>query len=81
LAVADHGVVRGDPVRTAYADSAAVMAALTAVGMDMIEVTAKLEAEGVDKFDVERLGEGDRFGPGVLHFEREGEARSPRVTR
>jgi transaldolase len=52
LAVADHGVVRGDTIRTAYADSAAVMAALTAVGIDMTEVTAKLEAEGVDKFEV-----------------------------
>jgi transaldolase len=52
LAVADHGVVRGDTIRATYADSAAVIAALIAVGIDVTEVTAKLEAEGVDKFEV-----------------------------
>ncbi len=50
--VADHGVVRGDTVRATYADSAAVMAALTAAGIDLTAVTAKLEAEGVEKFEV-----------------------------
>jgi transaldolase len=59
MAVADHGVVRGDTVRAQYADAAAVMAALTAVGVDMDAVDQQLETEGVDKFEaawIELLG-------------------------
>ena len=51
MAAADHGVVRGDSVRAKYADAAAVMAALTAVGVDMDAVDEQLETEGVDKFE------------------------------
>lgn len=51
-AVADHGEIRGDTVRGAYADAAAVMAALAEVGVDLDAVTEQLEAEGVEKFAV-----------------------------
>lgn len=50
-AVADHGVVRGDTVTTAYDDAAARLERLGALGIDIDAVTAQLEAEGVDKFE------------------------------
>lgn len=49
-AVADHGVVAGDRVRPYYADAAAHLAALAAVGIDYDEVIAVLIREGVEKF-------------------------------
>jgi transaldolase len=52
LAMADHGVVHGDTIRREYADAAATMTALAAVGVDMSAVTERLEAEGVEKFEV-----------------------------
>lgn len=52
LAMADHGAVHGDTIRGAYADATAVMAALADVGIDVDEVTVRLEAEGVEKFEV-----------------------------
>lgn len=52
LAVADHGEIRGDTVRGEYADAAAVIAGLAAVGIDMATVADTLEAEGVEKFEV-----------------------------
>lgn len=58
-AVADHGVVRGDTIRGAYADAQAVFAALAEVGIDMDDVVQVLEDEGVEKFEtswVELLG-------------------------
>jgi transaldolase len=50
-AVADHGEVVGDTVRPHYADAAAVMAQLSAVGIDYDDVVDTLELEGVSKFD------------------------------
>lgn len=52
LAVADHGQIRGDTVRGAYEDAAAVFAGLAAVGIDMTAVADRLEVEGVEKFEV-----------------------------
>ena len=49
-AVADHGVFRGDQVRPHYADAAAHLEALAAVGIDYDDVIAVLIREGVDKF-------------------------------
>lgn len=49
-AVADHGVVNGDEVTGAYDESAAALDALADLGIDLDEVTARLEAEGVEKF-------------------------------
>lgn len=50
-AVADHGEIRGDTIRGAYTDAAAVFAALADVGVDMADVVAVLEEEGVEKFE------------------------------
>jgi transaldolase len=48
--VADHGVVRGDTVSGTAADSAAVWAALEAVGIPESDVGRVLEEEGLVKF-------------------------------
>lgn len=48
----DHGVITGDTVTGAYADAKAVLDALAALGVDYDDVTATLEREGVDKFNV-----------------------------
>ena len=50
-AVADHGVVRGDTVRSSYADARQVMADLAQAGIDMDDVVQVLEDEGVEKFE------------------------------
>jgi transaldolase len=50
-AVADHGVVRGDTVRSGYADAADLMSRLAAAGIDMDDVVQVLEDEGVEKFE------------------------------
>jgi len=50
-AVADHGVIRGDTIRGAYADAQAVMTALAETGIDMDDVVQVLEDEGVEKFE------------------------------
>jgi len=49
-AVADHGTVEGDTVVGEYEDAKQVMAALAKVGVDIDDVTALLEKEGVEKF-------------------------------
>lgn len=49
-ATADHGVVGGDTVTGGYAAAQAVLDDLAAVGIDYDDVTAMLEAEGVQKF-------------------------------
>ena len=49
-AVADHGTIEGDTVVGNYDDAKQVMEALAAVGVDIDEVTALLEKEGVEKF-------------------------------
>jgi transaldolase len=48
----DHGVVTGDTVTGEYASAGAVLDALASVGVDYDDVTALLEREGVEKFDV-----------------------------
>lgn len=50
-AVADHGVIRGIPPAVAYTQAAAVFAALQALWIDLEEVYAVLEADGVQKFE------------------------------
>jgi transaldolase len=52
VATADHGVLRGDTVRGTYDEAAAVVRALAGLGVDLDEVTDRLEAEGVEKFAV-----------------------------
>lgn len=51
VAVHDHGVVRGDAVTTTYAQARQVLTDLAAAGIDLAEVTALLESEGVSKFE------------------------------
>jgi len=50
-AVADHGRVRGDAVRGAYDDGRATLEALRTQGVDMDDVTSRLEAQGVEAFE------------------------------
>lgn len=49
-AFADHGEVSGDTVVPAYDDAEATIAAAERVGLDLADVFATLEREGVDKF-------------------------------
>src|SRR6476661_6863867 len=51
-AVVDHADITGDTVTGAYADAAEVLDALEGLGISYAEVTAQLEREGVDKFEV-----------------------------
>jgi len=48
----DHGVIEGDTVTGNYAGAAEVLDALATVGVDYDDVTALLEREGVEKFNV-----------------------------
>ena len=50
-ATADHGEVTGDTVTPFYAEAAEVLDSLERLGISYAEVTAKLEREGVDKFE------------------------------
>jgi len=50
-AVADHGVVRGDMVRAYYDHARATFGQLAGVGIDLADVVAVLEDEGVAKFE------------------------------
>ena len=50
-AVADHGVIRGNTIAGTYGDAAAVFADLAALGIDVDDVFAVLESEGVEKFE------------------------------
>ena len=49
-AVADHGVVRGDLIRTGYAAARNTLDELGRLGIDMFDVAATLEHEGVATF-------------------------------
>ena len=49
-AVADHGHLHGDTVRAGYADAAAVMTALTDLGIDDADVMNTLEHDGLTTF-------------------------------
>ncbi|GAA4147786.1 transaldolase [Leifsonia shinshuensis] len=48
----DHGEITGDTVTANYADAKGVLDALAGLGVDYDDVTATLEREGVDKFNV-----------------------------
>jgi transaldolase len=50
-ATADHAVITGDAVSGSYAQANAVLDELTALGVSYNEVVAKLEVEGLDKFE------------------------------
>ncbi|MFD0890982.1 transaldolase family protein, partial [Streptosporangium algeriense] len=50
-AVADHGRVTGDTVRSRYEDAWNAMAALKEAGIDYDDVVRVLEEEGVEKFE------------------------------
>lgn len=50
-AFADHGEVRGDTVTSEYLESNQLLNAIDALGVDYVEVTEKLELEGLSKFD------------------------------
>jgi transaldolase len=49
-AVADHGVIRGETIRSSYHEAQQVMDNLRTVGVDMVEVFRALEADGVSRF-------------------------------
>jgi transaldolase len=48
---ADHGETRGDTITSEYLESNQLLNLLDAQGIDYLEVTAQLEAEGLQKFD------------------------------
>ncbi|MEO7126093.1 MAG: transaldolase [Nakamurella sp.] len=50
-AVSDHGVIRGDTIRSTYDASQQVFDDLAKLGIDMPNVFDVLEREGVEKFD------------------------------
>ncbi|HTW19694.1 MAG TPA: transaldolase [Mycobacteriales bacterium] len=50
-AVADHGVITGDTIRSNYSDAQSVLDRLAAIGIDYDDVVHVLEIEGVEKFD------------------------------
>ncbi|MDQ0957943.1 transaldolase [Streptomyces sp. B4I13] len=58
-AVADHGQVPADSVRTHYDDAQQVLEGVRAVGVDYVDLVQTLEDEGVSKFDAswEQLSE------------------------
>lgn len=49
-AIVDHGQVRGDQVTTRYEEAHQVFEQLAALGIDMKDVAAQLEHDGVSKF-------------------------------
>ncbi|WP_395725774.1 transaldolase [Nakamurella sp.] len=49
-AVADHGVITGNTIEGTYAQASSVFGSLEALGIDLDDVFAVLETEGVDKF-------------------------------
>ena len=50
-AVAEHGEVRGDTIRSEYASAHAIMDDLQRVGVDMADVAKLLETQGVASFE------------------------------
>jgi transaldolase len=50
MAVAEHGGVRGDRVSAHFEEARDILAALAAEGISLGDVTAALEADGVEKF-------------------------------
>jgi transaldolase len=49
-AVADHGVIRGETVRSGFGQAQQVVHDLTAVGVDMADVFRALEEDGIARF-------------------------------
>lgn len=68
-AVADHGDVRGDTVTSRYDEARERLERLAGLGIDLDEVTAELEAQGVTKFEaswselIASVSEGLRGAP------------------
>ncbi|MER7331570.1 MULTISPECIES: transaldolase [unclassified Micromonospora] len=54
-AYADHGETRGDTITGSYDEAREVFAGLESVGVDMADVIATLEREGVEKFEASWL--------------------------
>jgi transaldolase len=50
-AVAEHGEIRGDTVRSGYDDATEVLDSLERLGISYADVVARLEREGVEKFE------------------------------
>jgi transaldolase len=50
MATADHGVITGDTITKNVSSAREFLTELAAAGVDFDDVTAKLEAEGVEKF-------------------------------
>jgi transaldolase len=50
MATFDHGVIEGDTITPLLADAHACFAKLDRVGVDIKDVTALLEREGVERF-------------------------------
>ncbi len=50
-ATIDHGVITGDTITGGYAEAEDVLDRLETLGVSYTEVTAKLETEGVEKFE------------------------------
>lgn len=50
MATADHGVISGDTITKNLATAREFLSVLSAAGVELDEVTAKLETEGVEKF-------------------------------
>jgi transaldolase len=50
MATADHGVITGDTITKNISSAREFLTELAAAGVDFDDVTAKLEAEGVEKF-------------------------------
>ena len=50
-AVRDHGTIRGNTIEGTYSHASSVFSALQAIGIDLTDVFAVLEAEGVEKFE------------------------------
>lgn len=52
MAVADHGEIKGNTIAGTYEESRELIDALTELGISYDDVVAKLEEEGIKKFDV-----------------------------
>ena len=52
MATADHGVIPAESVIASFENAKAVLAQIASAGVDLADVTAQLEQEGVDKFIV-----------------------------
>jgi transaldolase len=60
-AVADHGAIPGDSVRSHYAEAREVLSELEAIGIDYGDVTEGLESNGLAAFDASWRELGDQI--------------------